>query len=142
LALVLAFGVTSGLSGCFGGVEGIVKNVSGGNVDVGGGKLPADFPSAVPLVSGDVVYGAGIGSSDKKVWNVTIKVSDPEAFDGIKKQLTDAGFTIGLDTTTSSGATASFSNATYGVLVVVTKADKNGYVANYTVTPAKNTSGD
>ena len=133
LAILIAVGLAPAVSGC-GNVEGIVKNVTGGHVDIGGSKVPSDFPSAVPLYKGDVVFGASVGGDNKKAWNVTIKVPDANAAADIEKQLTGAGFTGGFKGSDGDVHTGTFSSDTYGVVVVVTSAGKNGWVANYTVT--------
>ncbi len=133
LAILVAVGLAPAVSGCA-NVEGIVKNVTGGHVDIGGDKVPSDFPSAVPLYKGDVVFGASVGGDDKKVWNVTIKVPGESASADIEKQLGDAGFTGGFKGADGDANTGSFSSDAYGVLVIVTSAGKNGWVANYTVT--------
>jgi hypothetical protein len=135
LAILLALGVAPALTGC-GNVEGIVKNVTGGHVDIGGDKVPSDFPSTVPLYKGDIVFGASVGGDDKKVWNVTVKVPDANASADIAQQLTDAGFTGAFKDSGSDANTGTFTSDDYGVLVVVTSAGKNGWVANYTVTTA------
>lgn len=133
LALALAFGVMATLSGC--GVHDLVKNVTHGNVDLGGKSVPSDFPrSEVPLVSGQVIYGASVGSSDGRVWNITIRVSGADAMDEITGQLTGAGFTETMHSKTDTGATASFTKTPYTVLIVVAKDADKGWVANYTVT--------
>ena len=131
LAIILALGVAPALTGC--GIEGVVKDVTGGNVDIGGKKVPADFPSAVPLYQGEIVLGATVGSGDKKVWNVTVKVPSGSAYKDISTQLTDAGFTGGFRSTSADGGTGTFTDGQYGVLVVVTGAGDNGWVANYSV---------
>lgn len=131
LALVLSLGVSSGLTGC--SFQTAVKNLTGGGVDIGGNKVPADFPSAVPLYKGDVVFGASVGSTAKKLWNVTIKVPGKAATDAIAKQLTGAGFHGQFDTRSVDAGTGSFTDGTYEVVVVVTDAGNNGWVANYTV---------
>ncbi|WP_345764083.1 hypothetical protein [Diaminobutyricibacter sp. McL0608] len=135
LAILLALGLAPAVSGCA-NVEGIVKNVTGGHVDIGGNKVPSDFPSAVPLYKGDIVFGASVGGDDKKVWNVTVKVPDATASADIEKQLTDAGFTGSFKGADGDANTGTFTSDAYGVLVVVTSAGKNGWVANYTVTTA------
>ena len=142
LAIVMALAVTPALSGCFGGVEGIVKGVTGGNVDLGGKKVPDDFPSDVPLFKGDVVLGAGVGTGDKKIWNVTIKVPDANAYTTIKSELESAGFTGDFSNATDTGATGEFKNDKHGVLIVVVKGDSaSGWVANYTVGPVTQPTG-
>ncbi len=136
MAIVLALGVTPALSGCV-NVEGIVKNATGGNVDLGGNKVPSDFPSSVPLYKGDVVFGASVGTGNQKVWNVTIKVPSGSAYTDISKQLTDAGFVGEFSKAVGDSQTGTFKGSTYGVIVVVTSAGKNGWVANYTVAPVE-----
>ncbi|MDP9027491.1 MAG: hypothetical protein M3N46_08025 [Actinomycetota bacterium] len=107
----------------------------------GTGKLPADFPKSVPVISGDVVFGAAAGnvkSSDGRIWNATIKVSGADAYGTIKSQLTGAGFKVDaeLDSGDATGGTGTFLKDPDSVLVVVTKAGDatNNWVANYTVT--------
>jgi hypothetical protein len=132
LSAVLSLGVVGTLSGC--GVQSVVKNVTHGNVDLGGTAVPPDFPSAVPLVHGTVVFGASAGSTGRKVWNVTVRVHDADAIAEISGQLADAGFRRSFSSSTSTGATVRFMKQPYAVLVVVEQDQKNGWVANYTVT--------
>ncbi len=110
---------------------------------VGSGKLPGDFPSDVPVIKGDVLTGASLGSGSKKAWNVSIKISSIDDFDTIVTELTGAGFTQadGGTAKTSDGATGLFSKGDFNVAVVVAKGDeKNPFIANYTVT--QGTSGN
>jgi hypothetical protein len=103
---------------------------------VGSGKLPSDFPSDIPVVAGDVVSGASIGSGDKKVWNVSIKVSGLDAFDTINTELTGAGFTAvdGKTSTTAKVAAGVYTKGDYDVAVVVTAGGGKTVIANYTIT--------
>lgn len=136
IALALALVITPALSGCFANpIEQIVEGATGGDVSLPGQSIPADFPAEVPLYDGEVTFGLGLGNTDGKAWNVTIRVPDIAAADDIKTQLEGAGFTqneAGVGGTTADGATLIYANATYTVLVVVT-SDANGFVANYTV---------
>lgn len=106
----------------------------------GSGKLPSDWPKAVPVASGDVIFGAAAGnvtSTDGRIWNVTVKVSGADDYGKIKSQLEAAGFKVDAepDSGDARGGTGTFVKAPDSVLVVVTKADdKTGWVANYTVT--------
>jgi hypothetical protein len=139
LAILIALAVTPALAGCFGNpVESIIEGATGGNVDLGGAKVPDDYPTdKVPLIDGEVVYGLGLGKDGAKAWNVTIKVSGIDAVDTIKSQLTAVGFTqtdAPVGGKTGDGATLILESADYGALVVVSKDGKNGFVANYTVT--------
>jgi hypothetical protein len=137
IATALALATPLLLSGC-----SLIPHPGGGGgisvpgVSVGTGKLPKDWPTDVPVATGDVITGASLGgdAAKGKVWNATIKVSGATAADDIRMQLTDAGF-AGTDIgSTDKGSTASYTKDKYVVLVVVTKDDKNGWVANYTVT--------
>jgi len=103
-------------------------------VSVGTGHLPKDWPD-VPVIKGDVVAGASLGDAAKgKLWNATIKVDGADAADQIKSQLTGAGFQGSDIANTDQGSTATYSKDKLVVLVVVAKDDKNGWVANYSVT--------
>lgn len=135
VAALLVLGVAPALAGC--SFQTAVKDVTGGNVDIGGDKVPTDFPKSVPLYKGAIVFGAGVGSGHGKVWNVTVKVSGADAYKDIEKQLADAGFSgqFGAQAP-DGGGTGTFANDQYGVLVVVTGAGSNGWVANYSVSRA------
>jgi len=137
LALVLALVITPMLAGCFGNpIEQLVEGATGGDVSLPGQSVPDDFPSDVPLVDGEVVFGLGVGNDDGKAWNVTIKVSGLDTADQIKSQLEGAGFTAneaGIGGATDEGATLVYDNGTYNVLVVVGKDSDNGFIASYTV---------
>lgn len=123
------------LTGC-----SLIPHVGGGvslpGVSVGTGHLPKDWPSEVPVPTGDVVSGASLGgdAAKGKVWNATIKVGGPDAAAEITSQLEDAGFQSQSVGSTDQGSTAVYRKARYDVAVVVTKDDANGWVANYTVT--------
>lgn len=132
-ALASSLLLTPALAGCS-VVEGLVENVTGGEVDLGGQSVPKDFPSEVPLAKGDIVYGLSAGKEGDKIWNVTVKVNKG-AFDDISAQLTAAGFTRAEGTeAVADGTGGAFTSDKYGVLVVVTDDGSNGTVANYTVT--------
>jgi hypothetical protein len=104
-------------------------------VSVGTGHLPKDWPSEVPVVKGDVVAGASLGSASKgKLWNATIKVGGSDVSDQITSQLTGAGFESSDIASTDAGSTATYRKDKLVVLVVVAKDDKDGWVANYSVT--------
>jgi hypothetical protein len=84
-----------------------------------------------------VVYAASVGSSDGKIWNVTIKVGGADAVEAVDKQFADAGYRQDMDNKTDKGGTASFTKEPYSVLVVIAKDSSSGWVANYTVTQKK-----
>ena len=138
IAIVLALAVTPALTSCS-LVKGVIQQQSG--IGIPGKELPADFPkSDVPLIDGEVVLGASIGTGDKEIWNVTIKVADLSAFDKIDAALKGAGYTAvdSLTIKSSDGATGSWTKDKRTVLVVIAKDSNTGYVANYTVGPLSN----
>lgn len=135
VAALLVLGVAPALAGC--SFQTVVKDATGGNLDIGGDTVPADFPTSVPLYTGAVVFGASVGSGHGKVWNVTVKVSGADAYTDIQKQLADAGFSGQFGAQgTGGGGSGTFASDQYGVLVVVTDAGTNGWVANYSVSRA------
>jgi hypothetical protein len=134
LALVLAVSSVPLLTGCFGNpIQGAISAATGGKVNVGGGSLPKDFPSSIPVYKGKIVSALGLGSGKKEVWNVTVQLPEDKS-DSIKSDLTAAGFKVEESGTSDSGASLVADNKTYGVLVVTTKSGSKGWVANYTVT--------
>ncbi len=132
LGAVLLVGLPT-LTGCS-VVEGIIEQQTGGDVDLGGNTVPADFPSEVPLADDDVVNGSKItGGDGEAVWNVLMNVSDPAAPDSIAAQLEGAGFTsAGTGEVSDSGGTLTYTKDDLVVNVLLGKTD-SGWTANYTV---------
>jgi hypothetical protein len=121
------------LAGCS-VVEGIIEQQTGGDVDLGGNTVPADFPSEVPLAEGDVVNGSKItGGDGETVWNVLMNVADPAAPESIAAQFESSGFTsAGTGEVTDSGGTLTYTKDDLVVNVLLGKTD-SGWTANYTV---------
>ena len=139
VAILIALVAAPTVTGCS-MVQGIIEEQTGGKVDLGGKSIPADFPTAdVPLVAGDIVYGAGITTGDGQVWNVTINVAGANPYDSISTQLTGAGFSaqVGMGGSTDDGGAATFDSAKYGVAVLISKDGSGKFVVNYTVTTIK-----
>lgn len=132
LGAVLLIGLPT-LTGCS-VVEGIIEQQTGGDVDLGGNTVPADFPAEVPLADGDVVNGSKItGGDGETVWNVLMNVSDPVAPESIAAQLEGAGFTsASTGEVTDSGGTLTYLKDDLVVNVLLGKTD-SGWTANYTV---------
>jgi hypothetical protein len=132
--IVGALLITPAMTGC--SVQNLVQGVTGGKVDVGGKKLPSDFPKAVPLVKGEVMFGARVkGDKGDTVWNITMKAPAATTVAEIASAFEAAGFTAGEITGGSDVAgTATFTKDTYSAVVVLAKDDKGNKVANYTVT--------
>jgi hypothetical protein len=121
------------LSGCS-LVEGVIESQTGGDVDLGGNTVPADFPAAVPLAEGDVVNGSAVtGPGGERVWNVLINVADPAAPDSIAAQLEGAGFVApGVGGVTDEGGTLTYTKDDLVVNVLLAKVG-DAWTANYTV---------
>jgi hypothetical protein len=127
-ALVVVAPLT--LSGC-----GLIGNVADQNgIDLGGNELPSDFPDEVPLIDGEVVFGAAIGGDSGRIWNVTIRVDGDGVLDQITGQFEDAGFTPTPVTETTDGSAITFTKEPFGVFVVLGQDDEGNQVAIYTVT--------
>lgn len=135
----VAIGLGVGLSGCFfnpfnpqgsveDAVEGAVEGATGGDVSLGG-ELPEGFPTEVPLIEGEIVFGAGTGGEEG--WFVTIESDSTDPVADAAAALEAAGFTeqAGLE---GVEAVAVRTNGTYDVFVV---GDEDGTVS-YTVTPS------
>ena len=135
LAVATALVLAPTLTGC-GGIEGLIEQATGGEVNVSIGSLPDGWPDEIPVIDGEIIGGGTAADDDGNPgWNVTITVENEAAFADIKAQLEDAGFVAaeageldGGDTITSGA----FANDNYGVFVAVTGSDGN-FVANYTV---------
>ena len=132
--IALAVGLLAGpaLAGC--SVQNLVHDVTGGKVDVPGKSVPKDFPGEVPLSSGEVLSGAGVGDAKSKIWNVSVRAKGNTAIDEVLTTLTSAGFTCKtLTATTADGGALVGDKGKLNVAVVEIKDDK-GFVLNYTVT--------
>ena len=127
------------LAGC-GLINTVVHDATGQDIPgglTGGQSVPSDFPSEVPLIDGDVVFALSLPADNgDKAWNVTIKVSGPDAFETIKGQLTDAGFEYQGVSNGDSGSSGVFHTDSVTVLVAVAATDGDQWTANYTVTNA------
>ena len=137
IAVALAIVLAPALTGCMGNpIESIIEGATGGDVELPGTSLPEGFPTEVPLIEGEVVFGGAFGDGESKVFNATVKVDGMEAFDEIKTQLEDAGFISAANGSAGQGGTGVFTNDNWGVAVVVTDDANGGFLANYTVTNA------
>ena len=136
LAIAVA-GMTATLfTGCFGNpvedlvnqsVEDTIEGATGGDVSLDG-EVPADFPASVPLIDGDVTFGAGAGGSEGWIVMITSTAADPVADAAAK--LEAAGFT--QDTELSGGGAAAqvYTNGEFLVLL----AGDGEQAVSYTVT--------
>ena len=139
-ALAIAGITASLLTGCFGnpadlvnkGVEDAIEGATGGDVSLGG-ELPADFPTTIPLIDGDVTFAGGAGDADGKGWVVVLTSSAADPVADAAAALEGAGFTE--DTTMAGGEAGAriYTNAEYFVLLA-----GEGETLTYTVTPNTN----
>lgn len=136
--IVATLAIVPAVSACsLNPIETAIEKATGGNVDIGGTSIPEDFPAEVPLIDGDVVSAFGVGAAQEKAWNITITVPDASTLDSIKTQLEGAGFSSEIDDAAIGGLTGgTYTNANFGVLVVVAEDGDSRWTANYTVTPA------
>jgi hypothetical protein len=122
-------------------IGSVVEGATGGNIPEGldaGTTVPADFPSEVPLIDGEVVFALSLPADNgEKAWNVTINVGGPDAFEAIRTQLTDAGFEYQEVSSGDSGSGGAFRKDGLTVLVTVAAATGDQWTANYTVTNAE-----
>ncbi len=132
VAILLAILAGPALAGC--SVQNLVHDVTGGKVDVPGKSVPKDFPSEVPLASGEVLSGAGVGDSKSKIWNVSVRAKDGSAIDEVLTTLTSAGFDCKTLTETSADGGALVGDKGNLNVAVVEVKDNTGFVLNYTVT--------
>ena len=137
LSLVVAAGLTL-LAGCSvgdtvresvsGAVNGAVQDATGGDVSLGG-QLPAEWPTDIPVIDGEILFATGSGgASGVGGWVVTVNATSTTPLDDARAELLAAGFTevvAGVDV-----EVVTMANATYGVVVA---GNADGVV--YTVTP-------
>jgi hypothetical protein len=141
-ALAIAGITASLLTGCFGtpsdlvgkGVEDAIESATGGDVSLGG-ELPADFPTSVPLIDGDVTFAGGAGDADGKGWLVVISPTAADPVAEAAAALEGAGFT---EDTTMAGGEAGARVYTNAEFLVLLAGDDNGETLSYTVTPNPN----
>ena len=139
-AVAIAGITASLLTGCFGnpadlvngGVEDAIESATGGDVSLGG-ELPADFPTSIPLIDGDVTFAGGAGDADGKGWVVVLTSSAADPVADAAAALEGAGFTADTTMTGGDAGARIYTNAEYFVLLA-----GEGETLTYTVTPNTN----
>lgn len=105
-------------------VESIIDRVAGGGLDPGGAPLPKDVPSDIPIVDGEIQFGAGFATGDHLAWDVRVNAADPAMVDAVGTQLTGAGSAANEIGDTiiraTTGSLATVTNDRYTIAVVVT----------------------
>ncbi|MBN9238457.1 MAG: hypothetical protein J0J03_02155 [Leifsonia sp.] len=91
--------------------------------------LPDTFPSDVPLIEGDVLYGIDVGTG----WSIVIARDDIAAgYSDAEALLTAAGF-AGSSSTTADGSFGAFDNDRYTVQITATDSADYGPSVQYVV---------
>jgi hypothetical protein len=109
---------------------------SGENVDTGDGAdsgtyvIPPTFPSDVPIIEGDVVYSADLGTG----WILWLARDDFNGgYDEAKGLLTDAGYTGETAAQADEGSVGQFASDTYTITVTAGDDPDYGKAVGYTV---------
>lgn len=138
IAVAIAGMTASLLTGCFGnpgdlvnqGVEDAIESATGGEVSLDG-DLPADFPTSVPLIEGDISVAAGAGGAEGWVVVVTPSDSSDPVADAVS-ELEAAGFTEDRSISGDGGGAAFYTDGEWTVLLI-----GQGSAVSYTVAPAQ-----
>lgn len=110
-------------------VNGAVQDATGGDVSLGG-ALPSGWPTEVPVIPGEILFGAG--SHAEQGWAVTIQATSTDPLGDARVQLEDAGFAVDAAAQAAAGVgVVAVKNSSYIVLVAATT---DGGVL-YTVAP-------
>jgi len=135
LAALLAAG--TGLAGCSdsqvqSAVNGAVQDATGGDVSLGG-ALPDGWPSEIPVIEGEIKFGAGNTTNGDQGWVVTVASTEADPLADAKQRLVDAGFEPDTSTSANVGdvGVESLKNASFRVTLAGTP---DGVL--YTVAPA------
>lgn len=127
----LALAVTLGLTGCFGnpleqltenlvegGVENLIEDQTGVDIDVdgsgGGASLPESWPSDVPTPDGSVLFSAGIDGN----YTATFEISGADVVDRLRSDLEGSGYALTQEADYGGLLNYLYENDTYTVTAV------------------------
>jgi len=103
---------------------------SGDGSDPNTYSIPATFPKAVPIIEGDVVYSADLGTG----WLLWLAHDDfNSGYTDAVSKLKDAGFTGDTAAQTDQGSVGQFSNDKFQVTVTAGDDPTYGKAVSYTV---------
>jgi hypothetical protein len=96
LAMAALLAVGPALAGCSDvqvqdAVNGAVQGATDGDVSLGG-ALPDGWPSEIPVIEGEIKFGAGNTTNGDQGWVVTIASSATDPLADAEQLLVDAGF--------------------------------------------------
>jgi hypothetical protein len=137
LAVTMAVAGLAVLSGCSGetvgnAVDGAVNEATGGDVSLGG-QLPEGWPAEIPVIDGNIGFGAGNTTDGDRGWVVTVTTDAADPLADATAVLEAAGFSADASATANIGdaGVAALTNETWAVVVAGTP---EGVL--YTVSPA------
>jgi len=145
----LGVGLALTVSGCFanpleqltenlveGGIEQIVEDQTGVNIDVDstgtGASLPDNWPADVPTVDGNVQFSV----ATEGIFSATIEATSFADAEGAYTAMLDAGYTqVAEFQVVDDASSRTFENGTWNVnILVAANADGTGQV-QYTIIP-------
>ena len=137
LALAALLAVGPALAGCSDAqvqdaVNGAVQGATDGDVSLGG-ALPDGWPEEIPVIDGEIKFGAGNTTNGDQGWVVTVASAAADPLADAKQALVDAGFELDTGNSANVGdvGVVALKNTTYTVTIAGTP---DGVL--YTVAPA------
>ena len=137
LAVLAVLAIGPALAGCSdeavqGAVNGAVQGATDGDVSLGG-TLPDGWPTEIPVIDGEIKFGAGNTTNGDQGWVVTVASAAADPLTDAKQKLVDAGFEPDTGNSANVGdvGVAALKSATYTVTIAGTP---DGVL--YTVAPA------
>ena len=137
LAVLAVLAIGPALAGCSdeavqGAVNGAVQGATDGDVSLGG-TLPDGWPTEIPVIDGEIKFGAGNTTNGDQGWVVTVASAAADPLADAKQKLVDAGFEPDTGNSANVGdvGVAALKSATYAVTIAGTP---DGVL--YTVAPA------
>jgi len=137
LALVALLAAGPVLAGCSDAqvqdaVNGAVQGATDGDVSLGG-ALPDGWPAEIPVIDGEIKFGAGNTTNGDQGWVVTVASSATDPLADAEQKLVDAGFEVdtsasanvgdvGVVAMKSAGYTVNIAGTPDGVLYTVAPA--------------------
>jgi hypothetical protein len=114
--------------------ESLTVDTGDATLTAGSGEVPADFPSAVPLVDGEVTFAQRSESPESTGW--TVQINTPAVPDDVVDELSGAlpgaGFTV--EPVPGQGGTTLLAEGNgLSVLVLVVAGEDDGSSVLYTV---------
>ncbi|MBX0300186.1 hypothetical protein K2F54_09380 [Cryobacterium sp. 1639] len=126
LALVAVLAVGPALAGCSDAqvqdaVNGAVQGATDGDVSLGG-ALPDGWPAVIPVIDGEIKFGAGNTTNGDQGWVVTVASATTDPLADAKEKLVDAGFEPDAGNSANVGdvGVVALKNSTYTVTIAGT----------------------